>query len=148
MPQNSREAIYGALFTKIQGAYAWALSSRRMFPIGDIEQIKQPAFILRQGPSEKADQNLALGLTRWHLDAEALIFFRVDTTQDAAIAPATIANALLDAVEAVIRTPVPNERQTLGGLVENAAIEGEILIDDGSNDGQGVLVIPIKILTG
>lgn len=148
MPKASRESIYSALFAQISAGYAWALASRRMFPVENIETIKQPAFELRQSENEHADQEKGIGLTRWRLKAVAFIYFRVDITPASTVVPATLANTLLDAVELSLRSPAPYEPQTLGGLVTNAFIDGEILIDDGSNDGQGVLAIPITILSG
>lgn len=40
----------------------------------------------------------------------------------------------------------PNRRNTLGGLVHHCYISGRIFKDPGDIDGQGMMVIPIKVL--
>jgi hypothetical protein len=66
----------------------------------------------------------------------------------------------LDKIEQALEA-VPNEARvpgsrfstsgtattTLGGLVDSCRISGEVLIDDGLDDGQAVAVIPIEIVT-
>jgi hypothetical protein len=37
-------------------------------------------------------------------------------------------------------------RQTLGGLVSHCWIDGKIMKDSGDIDGDGIAVIPVKIL--
>ncbi len=147
MPQASRENIYTALFNLLNGAYAWALSSRRIFPLAQMAAAsQQPAMMLAQWPSEKAEQNKAWGLTKWQLKAQCLVYFRVDITPDGSIPPAATGNVILDAIESALNPNI--ERQSLGGLVENCWIDGEIVHVDGSDDGQGLLIIPISILSG
>lgn len=40
----------------------------------------------------------------------------------------------------------PDERNTLGGLVHHCFINGRVFRDPGDIDGQGMLVVPIKVL--
>jgi hypothetical protein len=40
------------------------------------------------------------------------------------------------------------ERQTLGGIVNNAWINGEVMIDTGILDQQCALLIPVDVETG
>jgi hypothetical protein len=42
--------------------------------------------------------------------------------------------------------PAAGGRQTLGGLVSHCYIDGKIMKDPGDIDGDGVAVIPVKIL--
>ena len=64
--------------------------------------------------------------------------------------PADENNAILDAVFAAF-APKPTDegfpsRNTLGGLVHHAWIEGEIFKDPGDLDEQGLLIIPVRAL--
>jgi len=43
-------------------------------------------------------------------------------------------------------SPATLGRQTLGGLVSNCYIDGKIMKDPGDLDGDGIAVIPVKIL--
>jgi hypothetical protein len=59
-------------------------------------------------------------------------------------------NNYLDALEAALQ-PVTGAgpKQTLGGLVNNAFIDGDVIIDEGLNSGPPALIsIPITINVG
>jgi hypothetical protein len=75
-----------------------------------------------------------------------MIYIRADAGPDAV--PDTVINQMLDAIGLVLQSIPPGEKQTLGGLVENAWVEGEILIDSGILDQQCVIQIPVKVVTG
>lgn len=161
MPQSSRESIYNALL-QVLAAATWsdpswnlpnggsvttfALSGRRILPLEQVPQASMPALFLAQWPSEKAEQNKAWGLTRWHLKAQALIVFMVDTTISETSIPATRGNVILDAIEKALNPY--QERQTLGNLVENCWIDGEVIHADGSDDGRAMMLVPISIISG
>lgn len=53
---------------------------------------------------------------------------------------------LLDAVDAALAPNIVTRRQTLGGLVSHVWIDGKIMKDPGDIDGDGIAVIPVKIL--
>ena len=52
----------------------------------------------------------------------------------------------LDALEEALAPPPGFDRQTLGGLVHYCRIEGRVVKDPGDLDGQGLALVPIKIL--
>jgi hypothetical protein len=58
-----------------------------------------------------------------------------------------ILNSLVDAVDAALCAKSGHPRkQTLGGVVSHCWIHGKIMKDPGDIDGDGIAVIPVKIL--
>jgi hypothetical protein len=144
-----RETIAAALLTLLQGTKiggqpAFLTTGRRARVWGDVTPGDQPAAFLNHG-GETAMQDKAYGATKWLLHFEIVIYLRADATPDAV--PDTAINAILDAVDAQI-LGTPGQRQTLGKVVYQTWIEGEILIDTGILDQQVAILIPIKVLTG
>lgn len=144
------ETIYAALFAlvdqaQLNGARAWVTSSRKWQSWTDVSPSNQPALFVRQGIQD-ADQNTDYGLTRWKLRASLWIYCQHPPDGSN---PSTLINNLLTAVKTVLQ-PVPADKQTLGGLVNNCYIEGRVLIDEGlaPQDTQCIVVIPISIITG
>jgi hypothetical protein len=64
------------------------------------------------------------------------------------LAPATVLNPLIDAVEAVLAPLVMNGVQDLGvpEMVQHAYIAGKITTDEGVLRDQAVAIIPVEIL--
>lgn len=61
--------------------------------------------------------------------------------------PATENDMILEAFEKVmLNFDTPDQRQTLGGLVHHARIEGTIMKDSGDLDGQAMLLVPIWVM--
>jgi hypothetical protein len=146
----SREAVAAALFTqlagtKIGGVSPFNTTGRRARIWSDLSPGDQPAmFLIHTG--EQAVQNQAPGLTKWMLHFEVLIYARVDPSPSST--PDTFINAILDALDAQMQTTPPGERQTLGGVIYNAWIEGQIFIDTGILDQQIAILVPIRVMTG
>lgn len=145
-----RETVAAALFsllqtTQIGGNPAFLTTGRRGRIWSNVTPDDQPAmFLIHSG--ESAVQSQAPGLTKWLLHFEMLVYLRVDPSPTAT--PDTTINAILDAIDAQLQSMPPGERQTLGGVIYNAWIEGQILIDTGILDQQVAILVPIKCLTG
>lgn len=90
-------------------------------------------------------ENQAQGLEKWLMHFRVLIYIRADASSSAI--PATQLNAALLAIVNSMRVPT-FERQTLGGLVDNAWIDGDVLQDTGILDQQCALLIPIVVDVG
>lgn len=135
----TREPIYAALFEKLASAYAFTTASRRFRHFADVAPADQPALFMTQ----RHETALTVpGLnTVWVGMADAYVY--VNTNSDPAIAPGTILNPLIDAIETVLRPDPVSNKQTLGGLVQHVWIEGQIETDEGSLGDQGVAIIPI-----
>lgn len=66
--------------------------------------------------------------------------------KDQATTPSEVSNDILDAVENAFRPDFPGLKETLGGLVYRAFIDGSIHKDNGDLDGVAMLIVPITIL--
>jgi hypothetical protein len=150
-----RETVANALLTLLAatqftppGAAApttFQTVGRNVHTWGNISQADMPALYLIH-PGEQVVQNQAYGLPKYALHFEVLIYARADAAPSGV--PDSLINAMLDAIDTQMQSTPPGEKQTLGGVVYHAWIEGEILIDSGILDQQIAILIPIKVLTG
>lgn len=151
MAQSSREAVFAALFALLKPMTlptvgAFALTGRRLLIWDNVPPASQPAMFMKQGQQTATSPNLAL--TQWILTAAIWIYWRVEGAAfDQDSYPDKFINDALDLIEKTI-DPRPGERQTLGGLVYQCKLDGSVVFDDGLEDSQGVLVVPISILVG
>ena len=150
-----REQVALALLKLLQGINANTTYGPAKFAGGSITRkgviwsktppTNQPALYLIQ-VAEHATQATAIGETKWIIDYVLQIYATADASSGAV--PDTLINAILDAVDVTLQ-PRPNaERQTLGGLVTNCWIEGEIIIGTGQLDTQLVMLVPVRVVTG
>lgn len=138
----SRESVHAGLFAILQGAYAWRVCSRRLQNVQDMQPEQLPAAFQLQGQQKLTYQGDVPTTGEWQ--AQWLLYaYSADTT----VPPSTQLNAMVDAVLAALKpNPGPLQRNTLGGLVEYAAAEGEIEIFEGVLGDRAIAVIPIRIL--
>lgn len=140
----NREAIYSALFARLQNAYEWATASRILEHWSDVPSIQQPAMFLTQVNEQAITQTRQP--TRWMLSAKVYLYAHSQTQNG--VPPSIILNNLLDAITNAMKPEnAVKEVQDLGGLVEYARIEGVIETDEGLLGEQAVAIIPISILT-
>jgi hypothetical protein len=143
--QTPREQIYLALYTLLQGITDWNFVDRQFHVITEISEGQFPAMMMCQS-KEKAEVTGRGIPIRWRLLVEVVIY--VDTTNDLESIPASLINPLIDAVELAIQPDVGNQSnlpQTLGGLVSQCRINGEIETDEGKLGARGWVVIPVEI---
>jgi hypothetical protein len=146
----SREAIMSALFALLSGATFAPLSdgntgfvtkSRRLKLWTDVGE--QPAIFMAEhseNPSYQAENSPQKN----SLDVEVYVYFKTPVTDE--VKPAIDLNSILDGIDAALAPSITTGKQTLGGLVSHCRIDGKVLKDPGDIDGQGLAVIPIKIL--
>lgn len=146
-----RETIFAALLTKAQTAVlngnpAFVTSSRKFRSWDEVNPVEMPALFIASG-NQNAMQQAQYGDIKWRIRALAWIYCM--HSPDSETIPGTDLNYLLDAFEEALKPTVPG-RQTLGGLVTHAYIDGEIMISEGSlpNDTKSVALIPITIDLG
>lgn len=142
-PQFCRETIYAALFARVSAAYAFATRTRRIKEYSDVDQATQPA-ILQVELGEKWNARVGMPPV---VTLTARLFLYCESN-DPTAPVSTQMNGLIDAVTAALAPPLAPHgpfRQTLGGLVQNAGIAGEITIAEGLS-GQSEAVIPLEIL--
>ena len=123
-----REPIYAALFAKLSELPGIKVASRTFKHFSDCAPADQPALYMVQR-HESATTTPGLK-TVWTLSCDLLLY--AHTKGNKKIAPASVLNPLLDAVEAAfaVDNHVLN-KCTLGGLVQHAWIEGTIETDEG-----------------
>lgn len=140
----SRETIFQALFDLVSQAPGFVTRSRRWVPWSNCPASLQPALYQVQS-NQRADEQAATGLTRWTLHAWLMIYNRVSA--DPRAISSTPLNQLVDGIEEILQAP-RGEKQTLGGIVTQCSIMGDVLLDEGVLDQQGIAMLPIVIITG
>ena len=146
----AREVVATALFnllkaTQVNSAAAFVTTGQNPKIWSNTTPGDQPAMYLID-VGETVVQNQAYGLSKYVLHFEILVYVRADASPLAI--PATQLRTLRDAIDAQMQSVPPGERQTLGGVVYHAWIEGDVLVDTGILDKQCVIMIPVKVLTG
>src|SRR5208282_3586061 len=146
------ESVYAALLAQLETAsFAGNVTLetvRRTFDVPDeIPAADQPALVLVEG-GLLAEQKTAFALTKWTFSALALFYLRADPAakQGAGTLPVTQANYLIWGIKGSFDTKPPYGRQTLGGLVQHAWIEGMIIPEVQAE--QILISIPIYMLAG
>jgi hypothetical protein len=139
-----REAIYAALWSLAAQAATFATASRRLRHWSDVSPAEQPAlFMSEKGAVAKVP---ALGApVVYTLYADLYLYAH---SADPYLAPATILNPLLDAVEAAIAPSPVTGIQNLGlpAMVQHAYIAGRIETDEGVLGDQTIAIVPVEIL--
>ena len=139
---NSRESIMQALFALVSGSASFVTASRRLQLWSSLSASQKPAIFQYERDDEYkgADRHLPPTVT---MNVDLYIY--TCPSMDSGITPISVLNPLIDAVDAALK-PGPNGRQTLGGLVSHCWIDGKVMKDPGDLDGDGIAVIPVKIL--
>ncbi len=137
----TREPIYAALFAKLQGSAGFVTSSRRLKHWDDVPGTAQPALFQSQ---KRENVSGTPGLNQVKVFAVD-VYIYANTRGDKSISPGEILNPLIDAVEAAMAPDQISNKQTLGGIVQHAWIDGAIETDEGVLGDQAVCIIPITI---
>lgn len=149
---QSREPIMDALCarlataqftTPINGCQSWATLSRRVKLWSDVAPADQPAlFVAEHGETVAYASETAPGKTILNVD----LLLYVAGAKDPEAVPARDLNIALDALFSVLAPDPATGRQSLGGLAHRCRIEGRIVKDPGDLDGQGLALVPLRIL--
>jgi len=149
---NSRETIMAAFCAQlaqarfsapINGCGTWAILSRRVKLWSDVPAANQPAlFVAEHGENIAYASEGLPGKITLNVD----LFVYVAAGRDRHYVPARDLNIALDAIFAALAPEPATGRQTLGGLVSHCRIEGRIVKDPGDLDGQGLALIPVRIM--
>lgn len=137
----SFESIYAALFALAEATPGIRTASRRLVSAQDVPVESSPA--LYQVQIQQKAEYQGTTPTAWDLHAMWIVVVaQTDETQP--MTPAL--NPILDAITATFAPAPPFGKQTLGGLVEYAGIEGNIDISEGVMGDRTVAFIPIHII--
>ena len=150
-PTLTREGIATALFSLVQALPGLAIpASRRLMHWSEVPAENQPAAFMADGDQDpKQDDN---GLpTVWTFHFKIYLYA---WSADLTIAPSSLLNPLLDALEAALKPAVsgppgwPGTVQVLGDTtnrIRHARISGRVETDEGVLGPQGIAVVPIEI---
>jgi hypothetical protein len=137
-----RETIMQALFNLVSSSASFATASRRLKLWSDVGKAGTPALFQYERDDVYSNGKNYLPIMEMNVD----LFIYTKPGLDSGVTPISILNPLLDAIDAALAPNPVTHRQTLGGLVSHVWIDGKIMKDPGDLDGDGVAVIPLKIL--
>jgi hypothetical protein len=137
-----REAVYSALFGLVSSSDLFITATRRIKEYADVDQATQPA-VLQLELGEKWAEH---GTPPQAVVLRARLFLYCESN-DPTQPVSTQLNALIDAIVDALAPADVEDRQTLGGLVYNAAITGEVTIAEGLM-GQSEAIVPVEIMLG
>jgi hypothetical protein len=149
-----REQILTALFTKLSntvfsasvaGTTGFRMKSRRVRLWGEVARELRPAMFMschNEIPGWKSANNPVV------LEMDVMVYIYIDSgmPDSSNTVPDMDLSAILDGIDSALAPGVADQgRQTLGGLVQHCRVDGSVLRDPGDLDGDGLLMIPIKI---
>lgn len=141
---NTREQIMQALFALVSGLAGFITASRRLKLWSDVSSGEKPAIFQYERDDEQKGADRYVPPT---VIMNADLYIYTAPGMDSGVIPISILNPLIDAVNAALKPgPAAGGKQTLGGLVSHCYIDGKIMKDPGDLDGDGIAVIPVKIL--
>lgn len=139
----NRETIITAAFSLLANSASFVTASRRLKSWSSVAASDKPALFLseRRETYHRASESVPESVTM-----ELDIYIYIDAGGNPEIVPAIQLNNMIDAIESALLPNSMTGLQTLGGLVSHCWIEGNIIKNSGDLDGNGVAIIPLKIL--
>lgn len=138
----NREAIYSALWAKLEALDGFVTKSRKLLHWNDVKGYDQPALFMAQGDMQAVTTTGQE--TKWLLRVDVYLY-----VQTAGEPPAPIMNPLIDAVCNAVNAVHPITGKTAlvvdGADVEYCRVEGAVETDEGTLGNQAVCIIPIMI---
>jgi hypothetical protein len=138
----ARETIMQALFALVSGSASFVTASRRLQLWGSLSAAEKPAIFQYERDDNYRNGNNYLPIVEMNVD----LYIYTAPGMDSGVTPISVLNPLIDAIDAALAPNRVTRRQTLGGLVSHCYIDGKIMKDPGDLDGDGIAVIPVKIL--
>ena len=136
----NREAVYSALFDKLQTVPGFATYSRRLRHWEEVPEYEQPALFLSP-VEERVEPQTAAG-SRYFMRANVYVYVHDDD------APSQELNRLLDALIGCLNAPHPvsgTSSLPLDG-VRYCRAAGTVEMDEGLFGAQAFAVVPVEIL--
>lgn len=140
----NREDIYAAVFAKISALLPGTFKtvSRRLRHIEEMNHEEMPAvFQVQQDETFDAKPNLP---TKKTLNVEWWVYV---SAPDTSIAPSTILNPVLDAIDGVLGQDDGGLNvETLGDRVFRASVSGRVEIIEGVLGDRALAIVPVRIV--
>ena len=145
----SRRSVTAALWTLLEGAYSWKFADQRAQVPDDVMNFAQPALFLTKIKESVTQGDRNFAMTSYVLHYAVMIFVRASgAVDDPTDTTEMIIDDIIDAIDGALSSPRVGEPQTLGGLVSNVWIEGEVMIDPPALFEQAAIFIPISVKVG
>ncbi len=151
MPAVTREQIFLALFnlvTTVQvgtpPAVPWKTKSRKLKLWNEVPVELRPAIFMAERTQQYYGAERPVPPKRTY-NVMLFIYTNAKNATDANSGSA-ILNPLLDAIDDALKPSPMTMRNDLGGLVNHCYIDGDVFVDPGDIDGDGLAIIPIKIV--
>lgn len=134
---------------------AFVTTGRRLPQVSNVSQVQQPACYIIEGEQDLLEK--AIALAKYEIHCAAVILCRNEG--GAQSIASTQLNALRDAFifqlqqrglnpDGTTISSLPGGlRQTLGGVVYHARVKGRMLMNEGLQNNQAAIVMPISILS-
>ena len=146
---TSRRQVADALLKLIDGVYQWNQKpSRRLMMWADVDASLRPCAFLRKPHEGFKKQSPTVPVVRT-LEFMLYVYVNAKPVDQGSTAGADQIDDILDALESALQPSGPgvsDNRQTLGGIVFHCWIEGDVPIDAGDLDGDGVTLVPIRVM--
>jgi len=146
----TRQQIFTALYNLVQtlpappGSTRWNTVTQEIKEWDAYSAAQQPVLTLARGAQNF--QLKAVGTTRLQWRLALLIYFRTEGYQTSNSYPDQITDPVLDSIEQLFTPVMANQYFTLGGLVQNCWIDGNVYSDPGIVDSQAIVLVPISIV--
>ena len=145
-----RKAIAAALLKQLTAGGQFTNSGRRDRKPEQAASPNKPGLYLvkpREEYKYEADQRGVPPVR----DLYFVAIVYTDVSGDATAVPADIIDDLLDIIDAALAPSVADQlqngaRQTLGGLVYDCRIDGEVEFAPGDSQGKGETAVPIRVI--
>lgn len=138
----NREAIFTALWAQLNTLTDFKTRSRRVRHWEEVSAESQPAMFMAGEDEDVATES---GMPSVHrMRATLYIYVRVDDNE-----PGPIINPLLDQITNLLnaRDPRTGRNQLQLSNVAYCRVDGTIVMDEGTLDGQAVAQVPVVIYT-
>ena len=148
----NRETIYAAMFAKFAGITftsgnnsAFNLTSRKLKHWDDVTLEQYPCLFQIQTKERNVQPR---GMPqKWTLDILLYVYVNTGAQNDPSITPSSLLNPILDAIDGVLGFDDGKAGAlSLGGLVSNVSITGDIETSEGNLGDLEIAVIPISIV--
>lgn len=137
------------------GGPAFVTAGRRLPQVSNVGAVLQPACYIIEGEQDVLEK--AIALAKYEIHCAAVILCRneggaqsIASTQLNALRDAFIFQMQKRSLASDGVTVIPllaGYRQTLGGVVYHARVKGRMLMNEGLQNNQAAIVMPISILS-